>query len=200
MRNMMRTFFGAIIFSLLLQNPLHGQEPTALDGKFQGLMSRSETYQSFKVIRIESLNDFWLEVTDSLADYHGQLQDLELQVSEITAAAKEQSSTMAQLQAQLKNTERRTQTIDFLGTDFQKNTYHLLVWFIIVALLLTSGWLGWLYRSGFQVTSQAKKELEVVESELNSLRDKSRETQAKLKRELQTALNSLEDLKKGARR
>lgn len=48
-----------------------------------------------------------------------------------------------------------------------------------------------------RVTSRSRKELGALEQEFEDHKNKARETQVKLKRELQTSINKMEEMKRG---
>ena len=78
-----------------------------------------------------------------------------------------------------------------------KTGYHWMVW-ILIFTLLTVAILIYLYAiSMVSSGKRIKKDHEYLRREFESHKDRSRENQVKLKRELQTAVNTIEELKKG---
>ncbi|MBV6646763.1 MAG: hypothetical protein KI790_15000 [Cyclobacteriaceae bacterium] len=169
----------------------------SLDTKFEEMMTKSETYEVYKVIRITRLNEFWGETQDSLIARNTEIGQLTSDVTELQGNLSRQQEALAQINAELQSVKAITGSISFIGIDFKKSTYHLLVWGIIIIALGILGFVFWMYQNSHLVTRNAQKELQGVSSEFEKFRDKAREKEIKLKRELQTALNELEDLRKG---
>ena len=172
------------------------QESVTLEEKFNDLKTRSETYEQFKVIRINRLDDFWKEVMDSLQTHREEMGQLERLLADRKHEADQLQSKIDGISAELEKAQNNTTTISFLGTDVQKSTYHLVVWGIIFALLIACVIIWWMGKSGSSTVKQAREEYEILSAELEATKNKSRETQVKLKRELQTALNQIEELKR----
>lgn len=172
------------------------QEPVTLEEKFNELNSTSETYEQFKVITTTRLNDFWKEVMDSLQVQKQEISQLSNLSTERKLEADQLQSKMDGISAELEKAESNTTTISFLGADIQKSTYHLIVWGIIILLAVLCVIVWWTSKSGSSTTKQAKEEYDSINAELEASKNKARETQIKLKRELQTALNQIEELKR----
>ncbi len=172
------------------------QEPVTLDEKFTHLNATSETYEQFKVVTTTRLNDFWKEVMDTLQTQKGEIVQLDNLSADRKVEAEQLQSKIDGISAELEKAQSNTTTISFLGADIQKSTYHVVVWAIIVVLLALSVVIWWTSKSGSSTAKQAKEEYTALSDELEVTRNKARESQIKLKRELQTALNQLEELKR----
>lgn len=171
--------------------------PVTLDEKFNELKTTSETYEQFKVITTTRLDDFWKEVQDSLNIQKEESVRLLTEVTERKLEAEQLQSKMDGISAELEKAQSNTTMITFLGADVQKSTYHLVVWSIIVILLALSVIIWWTGKSGSSTAKQAREEYESIIIELENTKNKAREAQVKVKRELQTALNQIEELKRG---
>lgn len=199
----MRRFTTQILVVLalfLVSSPSVAQEqeqaPVTLDEKFTELKSSSETYEQFKVITTTELDSFWGEVQDSLSVQKQTIEELEFSETAAKSEAEEQRNAVNELNTALENARSNTTTITFLGADVQKSTYHLVVWLIILVLLVLCVVVWFTSKSGSSQAKQAREAYDAVNAELENAKNKARETQMKLKRELQTALNQLEELKR----
>lgn len=172
-------------------------QPNTLNEKFESLNATSETYEQYKVITITRLNDFWTEVLDSLQAGNSKIDRLTNLSADQKVQLDQLQSKIDGLEAELEQVQNVTTTISFIGIDFQKTTYHVIVWGIIVILIIVSILIWWTNKSGSSSAKQAREEYDAITAELESVKNKAREHQVKLKRELQTALNQLEDLKRG---
>lgn len=168
-----------------------------LTGKFNQMMENSETYEAYKVIRSTRLNEFWAEVEDTLSRKENSISSLSKQTHELEITVNELKSQLSEIQSQLEESESKNDTIAFLGVDLNKLLYHIIVWVIIAALVIVIAVLFGMYTRSHSVTRKAQKEYSAVVAEFETFKDKAREKQAKLKRELQTAINTMEDMRKG---
>ncbi len=190
------TRFFALTLLLFFNWQLEAQDQVDLGGKFQDLLESSETYDVYKVIPKDRLDAFWNEVADSLSSKGASLQSLDRELSLAVEENRLKEENIRQLNTDLVGLQNNVQNISFVGLEIPKGTYHLIVWLIILLLLVAGLWVGYMYRSSFALTDRARKDLHELQREYDSFRDRSREKEVKLKRELQTALNDIEDLKR----
>ena len=172
------------------------EEPSTLNEKYDELLRRSETYQVYKVITREGIDALWAEVKDSLTANNAET----IRYQEMAMAANEEKEK-AEEALQIKEQELSVAlssvgSVSFLGTEVPEGTYHVIVWSVVFILLAVAGWLGFMYKNSHAVTDKANKEYQTLQREYDNFRDASREKQVKIKRELQTALNDLEELKR----
>ncbi|NQZ77312.1 MAG: hypothetical protein HRT61_14600 [Ekhidna sp.] len=170
---------------------MKGQE--SLNHKYDLLIEGSETYQQFKVIPKSDLSDFWKEVNDTLSVSRGIAVDLQVKLEEQQGAIKDLEAKLDNVQAELDSSLETNDSINFLGILFSKGGYHLFVWGIIIVLAVTTALCYMMFLRSNRVTTKAKREYEDLSLELVAYKDKAREAQVKLKRELQTALNKLSE-------
>ena len=180
-----------LLFAYVAIPQSFGQE--TLQEKYDDMIESTETYEQYKVIPRTRLNGFWSEVSDSLnqnkivqKEQQNTILDQQAENVRVAAVAKD-------LEAQLSESLDQNDTIYFLGIPFSKIGYHLMVWLIIVALAVLGVISYLMFMRSNSVTSRVKKEHEELIAEFDAHKDKARETQVKLKRELQTAINSLNE-------
>ena len=180
-----------LLFAYVAIPQSFGQE--TLQEKYDDMIESTETYEQYKVIPRTRLNGFWSEVSDSLnqnkivqKEQRNTILDQQAENVRVAAVAKD-------LEAQLSESLDQNDTIYFLGIPFSKIGYHLMVWLIIVALAVLGVISYLMFMRSNSVTSRVKKEHEELIAEFDAHKDKARETQVKLKRELQTAINSLNE-------
>jgi len=198
----MKRFFVIAIFFVVVAVPVSAQEPQEpynLGEKFDDLIQRSETYQVYKVIRRDNINALWSEVIDTLSLNSSKIQRLSSTLSSMEAEKESLTGKINDLDNELLATKNQLGSVSFLGAPLPESTYHAIVWVLIIVLIAIASWLGWMYRKSFEITDKSKKEYQALQKEYDIFRDASREKQVKIKRELQTALNDLEDLKKTRR-
>ncbi len=165
----------------------------SLQEKYDAMLESTETYEQYKVIPRSKLNGFWGEVSDSLQRKTGTINDLRSQILTQQASIESLEGNVVDLQARLDESLNLNDTIYFVGIPFSKLGYHLMVWLIIIVLAVLGVLSYLMFMRSNRVTSKVKKEFEALNAEYEEHKTKARETQVKLKRELQTAVNQLNE-------
>ena len=199
---------SAVGFLLLMFGGLtafgQGSEPApdslSLSAKYQMMLDRSESYQNYKVIANFRLDNLWAEVQDSLASYRREIADTRTLVLDWQKQTAEVRDSLAVVEKNLASSEALNDEIAFLGLSIQKGFYNSFVWSLIGLLVLAFLAIYYFYQRSHGLTTRAQKDFAKANQELEELRNRSNERQVKLKRELQTALNLIEDYKKKAHR
>jgi len=176
------------------------QQPQTLKGTFDGMMEKYSTYEQYKVIPITRMNQFWVEVNDSLITKDRSISQLNVEIVALNAMIDSLKSDLATVKNNLETSEATNSEISFVGIPFDKTVYHILVWTIIIILASLAVVAYFMYIRSNGLTSRFKKDLEQMRHEYDEHRDKSREVQVRLKRELQTAVNTIEEMKRGGSR
>lgn len=199
LRLLVASTMGVGLFGLFLQDAL-AQSPSTntsstLREQFVILKEESNTYKDKKIIRETELNRFWTNVQDSLVQVH---QQLALTKSNINKQKAEVDTLNAKLESQremVEESEHASTHISVMGIDILKNNFLSFFW--ITASVLTLLLLGALYqyRNSRMVTSRTQYNLRAIQRELEDFRKKSLEKERKLRRELQTERNRVEELK-----
>lgn len=189
------TLLSPILFFLILNLPSQAQTPS-LDDKYQEIMENSETYEVYKVIRGTRLNEFWGEVRDSIEASNTEIAALKGTVSSLNTEISTLNDKIDDLSKDLEASNEVNDSISFLGIGFSKATYHIMVWVIIAGLVTAIVVLTGMYRSSNALTQRTVKEHKGLEAEFESHKSRSHEQYLKLKRDLQTAVNKIEDLRK----
>ncbi len=193
--NMLSLRFLSVTIALLLSISSLAQEENLSD-RFVRVMAESETYEAYKVIRIDRLNTFWQVVGDSLTAYQNSISGLNSTVEGLEVQITEQNKQIDELNSSLNQSKTLNDSIDFLGITFEKWVYHAIVWIVIAGLLVASIFFFGMYKRSNLITERSVKELAALTSEYDDFKDKSREKQVKLKRELQTTVNTLEEVRR----
>lgn len=171
----------------------------SLESQFNKLMEYS-TYERYKVVPITEMNGFWANINDTLSVRNSAVGELKTRIQELEVELDTINRELNVTQKKLASSLLVNDQIEFVGISFNKTAYHVMVWSIMVVLLVL-GSLGYMmYLSSNKTTTKAKKESEGLRAELEDFKDKARETQVRLKRELQTAVNSIEEMRRGGAR
>jgi len=165
-----------------------------LTSQYNYLMERSETYNDYKVIKNTRLNAFWKMVKDSVQILKNNLAGSEVTINDQQAEISGLEQTISANEASIANTEFTMNHIRFLGIDFSKSAYITLNVTLIAGLVLLLG-IGFIqFNFNRQTTKQKVTDYAKLEEEFTEFRSNSLEKQIKLKRELQTERNTLEQI------
>lgn len=146
-------------------------------------LSRSQD-ASFKLIRKTNLEIVRKNVIDSIAHYKTEISTLINNSSSSTGTIKSLRDSVSVLDAELQVEKKQTSTINFLGIDFAKGSYHTFVWIIIIVLAILFLITLASFRKARVDTVEHKKTAEEFQNELQALRKKSMEKEQLLKRQL----------------
>lgn len=169
----------------------------SLEEQFNAMIEKSSTYDNYKVIKISEINDFWKNVDESTKAKSAEIQRLQSQVNSLQVEIDSAKSQLIKVKSDLVSSLEVNDSIQFLGMELTKSTYHIIVWVIILILIVLSVMAYLMYMNSNKTTSRVKKDYAQLNKELEAHKDKAREMQVKLKRELQTANNTIEEMKRG---
>ncbi len=189
----MKSLKFSLILSFVCAIVIQSVAQESLQEKYDNMLESTETYEQYKVIPRTSLNGFWAEVKDSLNQSTQTIRELRNQAADQQANTISQLAKVDDLQSQLDESLNLNDTIYFIGIPFSKVGYHLMVWLIIVVLAVLGVICYFMFMRSNRVTTRVKKEHETLIEEFEEHKSKAREAQIKLKRELQTAVNQLNE-------
>ncbi len=186
-------FIGIYFMSLAMGIAQSEEQDATLKSTFNDLIENSETFQQYKVIPIVKLNSFEKQLADTLQNNKAKLNEEIQAKNNSNQKVDSLKSNVGDLQTELEETQLMVDGIMFLGMPMNKSTYTIMVWSIIFVLLAGIIFVYVLFLNSNRVTKQTKIEKNRVDNELEDLRKSAHEKQVKIKRELQTALNKLEE-------
>lgn len=170
-------------------------EPQTLSEKFYYLKQKSNRWEDYKVVRETSLNAFWNNVQDSVNLLKADLTEANLKIRAQQMTLNEQKKAIEEVQAKLDESLYRNSRISFLGFYIQQSAYASIVWGIIAALALTLMIGYWRFRQNEKTTRKKIKDFNELSGEFEEYRKIVRQREIRIKRELQTANNKLEEIK-----
>lgn len=191
-------FLKTVIISLaLFFVSLSVLSQETLNEKYDEMIESTETFNQYKVIPRTTLDEFWSEVQDSLQINRITINSLNIQAKTQEDTVKSLTTQRDSAQSKLDESLNRNESISFLGIDFSKTAYHFMVWGIIIVVAVMAIAFYFMFLKSNRVTTRSNKELETLQLAAEKHKSQSRETQVKLKRELQTAINTIEEMKRG---
>lgn len=188
-------FFSAFTAGVAQAQQPGENEPQTLDEQFNHLKKSSNTYETYKVVKEIRLNQLWKNVMDSVSEFRGTIAETNAEIAtqqnQITGLQKQINN----LQAQLEASEYQSSRISILGLYLLKNTYNSIMWGIIgvLAVLFIIGFVR--FRRNEKMTRKKVKDFEELSEEFEEYRKIVRQREIRIKRELQTASNKLEEMR-----
>lgn len=193
--------FSAFCIMILFSFNAFSQEQTEeidknLEEQYEYLMKKSTTYQDYKVIKVVGIHQLWENVNDSMGLAQSKHYTA---LSEITSLKVELDSTKDTLDvtaSALEESNYNRDRISFIGIPLVKSAYNTIVWGIILILTVIAIVLFMRFMKSNAVTKSTNKAYNKLEEEFENYKKNTRENDINLKRDLQTAHNTIEDLKR----
>lgn len=196
----MKKYIAVLIFCLVgtvasAQIETEQFDEMTLNEQFNEIKSQSETFKNYKVIKETGLDAFWKSVMDSvrlkeqrIAETADIIENQEKQIAEL-------KSTITQKDLLLEEKEFAGTHISVLGMEFSKEGYKMFNLIIISILLLAMAVLIFKYKDNNRVAKKKSNDFNRLESEFEEYKRNALEKQMKLRRDLQTATNRLEEMR-----
>jgi len=172
------------------------QDDATLSEQYQNMIENSETFEKYKVIPITKVNAFGQVLNDSISTLKEKVSAAKSAKQKAEVERDTAKSKMNDLNTELEEAQNAVDQMPFFGLPMTKTTYNIIMWSVVVILLAALVIVYIMFMNSFRLTKQAKKDKELVDQELEDLRKRSHDKQVKIKRELQTALNKLEEHKR----
>lgn len=181
----------------------------SLAKQFKNLKDNANSYvennRTYKVVNVKALDAFWKSVQDSMEAREKALVAAGKERDEELAKAKEniqqQNSQLEAIKKQYAAKEQEVQqsaynvaNLSVLGIDMEKQNYVILSFAVIITLLILLGIFLMQYRSSKMVAVEKQKAFEEIDQEYNEYKKNAREKELKVKRELQTEMNRIDEL------
>lgn len=197
MKSLKLTLIVGILFlgqSLVMAQDGTPEVDNSLRAQFNELKTKSNSYQEYKVVRVVSLDNFWKNVEDTLAAVHKEILDANNAIAAQNKRLDSLNQTLEAREEALEQSEYDIAHLQVLGMDVQKDSYVSFTWGVFFVLLLILAIAFAKYKSSNKVAVEKKADYEELSQELNEYKQKAREKEIKLMRELQTERNTIEEL------
>lgn len=183
--------FFLILFSVL---SLTAYSQSTIQDQFDEFYEKqTSSWQEYKLVKVPRLKNFWTIVSDTLRAKENKIKSVQAEIQSLNKQLETVHTKLENTQVALTASETLNDSITFIGIPMTKSFYNILVWLIILGLTIGMVSLYLLYLRNNKVTRQARKNLAKIEQEYTAHQERAREKQTKLKRELQTALNTLQE-------
>lgn len=182
----------SLILVLVVTGAVQGQQN--IQEQFDQFYSEeTSTWQEYKLVKMPKLKNFWKVVADTIKVKENKIASARAEVISLKDQLASVNQELTQTQESLAASEELNDSIAFIGINMSKSGYNTFVWLIILVLIVGMAGLYMIYLRNNKITREARKMLAKVEEEYTAHQERARENQTKLKRELQTALNTLQE-------
>jgi hypothetical protein len=167
----------------------------SLNGQYQFMLSRSKNINGYKLINPGRLAGVWQSALDTLKKERGELKKVNAKLAEQGKNINTLQSEINGKETSLTTSNAKVNEITFLGIAFDKGTYHIIVWSIIIVLALALVIV--IARSAKNII-EAKHRTQLydeISTEYQAFKSKANEKERKLARELQDERNIVEELR-----
>jgi len=185
-----------IFYLLMIASQIGWSQNQTLNQKWNNMLENAETYQHYKVIKKVELAEVQKAVTDTVTA-------LEAEIKQEAAQIKEQKGQIASLQQEIDQLKLKIETLSnakdnmtFMGNSVDKYSYAHTLWFFVFLILAACAVLFFFFRRSNHIAVQKVNDYEDLFSRFEEYKKNKIETERKLKRELQTQLNLLEEFKR----
>ena len=192
-----------ILFCILMIGAISNGYPQnkgiTLNRRWEYMLDKSNNYQLYKVIKKTDLTDVWKAVQDSVSFLQIQLAREKVKITQLEAQIRDLKAQVNEIDQKHKAVTIEKDNIRFLGGGVNKHTYVNVLWAIILIILIGSGVLFTLFINSNRITQQKKGEYDDLFKSFEEYKIGKIELERKLRRELQTNMNMIEELKRNGR-
>lgn len=179
-------FVNSMIFA---QSVKKFDDSASIKDQFESLMNNSNTYEDFKVVRINWLLKLKSNVSDSLNSHKTNLNTnadvINTQQTKIDSLKMELNETLEKLQI----SNQQLQSVSFFGMELNKSAFKSIIYLIIVSLIVLILFLTFQFNRSNSITKQTKLQLKELEDEFAEHRKRALEREQKVMRKLQDEIN-----------
>jgi hypothetical protein len=169
----------------------------SLNKRFEIMVSNSQNFTDYKVIKESYLRDFWKMVKDSVHVAHTDLKIANDTIASLNKQIELQNENLKQAENEMAEMEHDSTHINAYGLDLHKGLF-------LTVFLVVVGGLGFLVVALYGRQSLLQRSYDETASTLNEINEefmehkrKSLDKQMKLSRELQDERNKLEEISHG---
>lgn len=145
-------------------------DSTDIKGQFEHLYKKSNTFEQYKVIPINSFNTLKQNSIDSIRLYKKEATVHLNETNSLNARLEASNAEIARLKEELSATQNMQNSVKLFGIGIDKKAYNLIMWGVVFFLAIFSTILFLMYKRGHQVVKDAKARLVEVQEDLEKLR------------------------------
>jgi len=165
------------------------QENKTLPEQFDHVITSSNSYQEFKVVKKNNLETLKRSVIDSILVYQNALAQMQSEIESQKIETNILQTNLKETNLKLKEAIEKENGISFLGILLTKGVYNTLVWSIILLLAIFLGLFISRFINNNKVASALKSKLLETEEEFETHRQRAIEREQLLNRKLLDEIN-----------
>ncbi len=187
--------FSLSVFSQVQRDSTKNLDPS-LNGQYRYILSKSKSLYGSKLINPARLAGLWKSVNDTLKKERKQLALANNKIKLQKDASLNLKTEISSKESALANATASVNEISFLGIPFQKGTYSVMVWAIIIVLAIALAIV--IFQTGkYRHDAKYRTDLyQEVADEFQAHKVKAKDKEMKLARELQDERNKWDDAKR----
>jgi|SRR5690625_1304167 len=165
----------------------------SIDSQFSELINSSNTFQDYKVVKIQKINSLKNEVKSSISTLEEDIDNLEKDLKNQAHQSEEYKNKLTDTQSKLEKANISKDQLSLLGMNIQKSTYTSSILILISLLFATLMVFVYKFKNAHRTTNQVKENLKSTESEFAEYKRKALETQQKLGRQIIDERNKIKE-------
>jgi len=162
---------------------------STVNEKFDYVITKSNNYQEFKVVKRAWLHTLKKQVLDSVNKQKGEIKALAVIIEDQKSNTKKLESKIETLNNDITQVNTDKDNISFIGSDMKKGAFKNLFWGIISVLSVLLFFFIYKFKNSNTITQEAKAQLAELEKEYESHKKTALEREQKVMRKLQDELN-----------
>lgn len=199
MRTINRMFFFALAFGLALNTGFAQQTSSSLDQQYNELIEASNSVRSgsgreYKVVNLQDLNTIWKNVQNSMAASKEELTATQNKVDNLNQEVSKLTKKIDEQQSIVEASEHAATHISVLGMDVPKDKFVAAFWITTAILLVLLAGAIFQFKRSRNTTQRTQLNFVQLQEEMEELRRTSLEKERRLRRELQTERNAVEEM------
>ena len=162
---------------------------STVNEKFDYVLTQSNSYQEFKVVKKTWLQTLKKQVLDSVVKQKTEIKTLTKTIETQKGNIITLDAKIVELNNSISQISTDKENISFLGADLKKADFKNLFWVIIAILTILLGFFIYRFKNSNSVTQLVKTQLADIEKEFDEHRKVALEREQKVMRKLQDELN-----------
>ncbi|WPP52947.1 hypothetical protein [Catalinimonas niigatensis] len=199
MRTINRMLLLGSALCLALTTGFAQETSSTLDGQFNELLESSNSVKSssgreYKVVNLQDLNSIWANVQDRMAASKEELAATQNKVESLNQEVTNLTQKIDEQQSIVEASEHAATHISVLGLDIPKDKFVGAFWITTAILLVLLAGAIYQFKRSRNVTQRTQMNFMQLQEEMEELRRTSLEKERRLRRELQTERNAVEEM------
>lgn len=199
MRTINRMLLLGLALCLALTTGFAQEAPGTLDGQFNELIESSNSVKSssgreYKVVNLQDINNIWKNVQDHMAASKQEFETTQDKVESLNQEVSKLTQKIDEQQSIVEASEHAATHISVLGLDIPKDKFVGAFWITTAILLVLLAGAIFQFKRSRNVTQRTQLNFMQLQEEMEELRRTSLEKERRLRRELQTERNAVEEM------